>query len=305
MRGRIVLAGLLAAGAAATQVMTPASAFAEVPRIGRLLAPRDRDPAGIDDSLLGRSGKLRARFLPMAQASELERALGVFRAVANTGGTRGARIASLRVLPIIPFAFKQDGWVGMYRMGFWPGEQRAARSRAYENPTGFIEVTPQNLDLRVSEHFRLGQFVTKDQFTTWPKFVVLREALLDKLELVIEELGNMGYAVGHLQVMSGFRHPFYNAQGVGKGGRARESRHMFGDAADVFVDNDGDGMLDDLDGDGRVTVYDIDLIILAVERVERQHPELTGGMGRYHGTNAHGPFVHIDVRGTAARWGGA
>ncbi|HYW49804.1 MAG TPA: hypothetical protein VE861_04310, partial [Gemmatimonadaceae bacterium] len=127
----------------------------------------------------------------------------------------------------------------------------------------------------------------------------------DKLELTLDELQRMGHPVAHMKVMSGFRHPHYNAQGVGKGGRAVESRHQYGDAADVLADNDRDGRMDDLNGDGRVNGKDSELIARAVERVESAHPELIGGMGRYHATNAHGPFVHIDVRGNAARWGGA
>lgn len=259
----------------------------------------------VDDTLLGRSRKLRARFLPSPMAQELEQALDEIRADLPDEA-RETGVASIHVLPIVPFSAKVDGWMGMYRMGYWPGEKGiAARSESYRNPAGFVEVTPQNRDMRVSEHFRLRDFVTKDQVNVWPKYVVLREPLLDKLELVIAELHEMGYPVQHLQVMSGFRHPFYNDQGVGAGGRARESRHQYGDASDVFVDDDYDGVMDDLDGDGRHTVLDADLVLLAVERVELLHPELTGGLGRYHGTHAHGPFVHIDVRGTASRWGGA
>jgi uncharacterized protein YcbK (DUF882 family) len=41
----------------------------------------------------------------------------------------------------------------------------------------------------------------------------------------------------------------------------------------------------------------------AAERVERKFPELIGGIGIYKATSAHGPFVHIDVRGNRARWG--
>jgi uncharacterized protein YcbK (DUF882 family) len=258
-----------------------------------------------DDTLLGRSGKLRARFLPTPQARELERVIGAVRASENPSPLE-SRLAMLNVLHIVPFEFKVDGWLGMYRMGFWPGELSSAGRRSmYDAPTGFVEVTLQNRDLQISEHFRLRDFVTKDQANVWPKYVVLRESLIDKLELVIDELQRMGYPVQRLQIMSGFRHPFYNAQGVGAGGRARESRHQYGDASDVFADSDGDGWLDDLDGDGRVTVLDADLMVLAVERVEMAHPELIGGMGRYHATHAHGPFVHIDVRGRAARWGGA
>jgi uncharacterized protein YcbK (DUF882 family) len=39
-----------------------------------------------------------------------------------------------------------------------------------------------------------------------------------------------------------------------------------------------------------------------VERIESEHPELIGGVGTYRATRAHGPFVHVDVRGTRARW---
>jgi uncharacterized protein YcbK (DUF882 family) len=105
--------------------------------------------------------------------------------------------------------------------------------------------------------------------------------------------------------MSGFRTPQYNRLGVGEGGRAAKSRHQYGDAADVFVDNNGDRRMDDLNRDGRTDAADGRVILAAVERVERQYPELVGGAGLYSATSAHGPFVHIDARGTRARWGGA
>jgi len=112
-----------------------------------------------------------------------------------------------------------------------------------------------------------------------------------------------GVRVEHMQVMSGFRTPQYNQRGVGAGGRAQDSRHQYGDAADVFVDNDRDGRLDDLNGDGRVDTRDVQVMMAAVERVERRYPELVGGAGVYKATSAHGPFAHIDVRGKRARWG--
>jgi hypothetical protein len=37
--------------------------------------------------------------------------------------------------------------------------------------------------------------------------------------------------------------------------------------------------------------------------VERKHEDLVGGVGVYRGTRSHGPFAHVDVRGTRARWG--
>jgi uncharacterized protein YcbK (DUF882 family) len=107
-----------------------------------------------------------------------------------------------------------------------------------------------------------------------------------------------------MTVMSGFRTPNYNLTGGNTQGRANLSRHMYGDAADVFVDNDGNGLMDDLNGDGRVDVRDAEVIGQAVERVEQKNPSLVGGVGVYVASSGHGPFTHIDVRGYRARWRG-
>lgn len=209
------------------------------------------------------------------------------------------------LIVIMPFAEKVRDRIGSYRLGYWPSEQGRTRSQAYENPEGFILVTRENQDTYVSKHFRLRDFLTHDQENVWPKALVLREELLDKLELVIADLEARGIQVRHMPVMSGFRTPQYNVQGVGSGGRAQDSRHQYGDAADVFVDNDRNGRMDDLNGDRRSNAADVRVLIAAVERVERAHPELAGGAGLYHSTSSHGPFVHIDARGHRARWGGA
>ena len=200
-----------------------------------------------------------------------------------------------------PFADKVNGRIGQYLIGFWPAEKQRVSSVAYRNPSGFIEVTPENQDTRISEHFRVRDFLTKGQVGIWPKYLVLREELVDKLELVIADLNTQGVAVRHMTVMSGFRTPQYN--GPGGEGRSGVSRHMYGDAADVFVDNDRNGRMDDLNRDGRVDHRDAQVILNAVERVERKHPALAGGTGVYRANSAHGPFAHVDVRGWRARWG--
>ncbi len=303
MPARQIITALIAFGTTfgtGTPAASPRPVRAPIPH----RSPPARAIGFAADTLLGASGKLRARFLPVTEARELVRLLDALRLTDSEGGLL-TRVASMHVLPIVPFDSKVRGRVGSYRMGYWPGEPASFISGSFEMPAGFIMVTPANRDLHVSEHFRLRDFVTKDQFATWPKYLVLREPLLDKLELVIDELWQQGHQVHRLQVLSGFRHPLYNMQGVGAGGRAIDSRHIYGDAADVFVDDDGDGLMDDLDGDGRSTVQDADVIVRAVQQVERAHPGLTGGMGRYYETRAHGPFVHIDVRGTPVRWGGA
>jgi uncharacterized protein YcbK (DUF882 family) len=186
-----------------------------------------------------------------------------------------------------------------YHIGRYPARQ-AGRTGRYAPPEHFIEVTQQNQDFALSEHFRLRQFLTKDQGNVWPKYLALDLRLVDKLELVLQELRAQGFPAKRMHVMSGFRTPQYN--GPGGKGRAKFSRHTYGDAADVWLDDDGDGQMDDLDRNGRVDQKDAEVLAKAVERVEQRHPELTGGYGVYPANSAHGPFVHIDVRGTAARW---
>ena len=69
--------------------------------------------------------------------------------------------------------------------------------------------------------------------------------------------------------MSGFRTPSYNSGGGETGGRADLSRHMYGDASDIWIDNDRNGAMDDLNKDGKVDIGDARLMLEAVERVER------------------------------------
>ena len=215
------------------------------------------------------------------------------------------QIDNLSVITLVPFSEKQGGRIGPYFLGSWPFEKGGKpKTPAYANPSGFIEVTLQNQDTYVSEHFRLRDFLTKGQNDVWPKYLLLNPKLLDKLELTIQQLESTGHPVHHVTVMSGFRTPQYNHTGGNTEGRANLSRHMYGDASDIFIDNDGNGVMDDLNHDGRVDVRDAQVINDAVERVERANPSLVGGVGVYSACCGHGPFTHIDVRGYRARWRG-
>ena len=210
-------------------------------------------------------------------------------------------LSDFNVITLKPFSAKQRGRIGLYYLGSWPNERGRARAN-YSPPRGFIEVTLDNRDTYVSEHFQLGNFLTKDQFEVWPKYLVLETRLIDKLELVLAELRAIGIQTRGVKVLSGFRTPQYNRAGGDPRGRAALSRHMYGDASDIYIDNDGNGAMDDLNGDGRVNIRDAQVIQDAVERVERAHPQLVGGCGIYPGTGSHGPFTHIDTRGYRARW---
>lgn len=223
---------------------------------------------------------------------------GVWRMVLRQAD-RSEELRDLAVITRVPFSEKRGGVLNGYRIGRYPTEG-SGRMDQYAPPAGFIEVTLENRDLHVSEHFRLRDFLTKDQHSVWPKYLALDLRLIDKLELVLQELNLMGVRADRMAVMSGFRTPQYN--GPGEGGRARLSRHTYGDASDVWVDNDADGYIDDLNGDGRRDIGDALLMLRAVDRVEQRYPELVGGAGVYLDNGAHGPFIHIDARGHASRW---
>jgi hypothetical protein len=224
-------------------------------------------------------------------------ASGVYDATLESGERR----LLLHVFVMVPFSAVEGAALNGYRMGEYPREPLRGLP-AYRPPPGFVEVTPANQGIRVSPHFTLGQFLCK-QKGGFPKYVALQERLLLKLEHLLELVNASGHPAETFFVMSGFRTPAYNAAI----GNVRYSRHQWGDAADVFIDErPRDGVMDDLDGDGRVDLRDAILLYDLFDRSAarpRRGTELPGGLGLYGTTAAHGPFVHVDTRGYRARWG--
>jgi hypothetical protein len=268
----------------------------------------------------GHSGKLLAFIENREGLQELQRAgleetleePGVYPLHWPKSWPESGRAAGASIILLTPFSEKREGRIGSYVLGSWPNEgeaqkgspaaKYAATQSSYALPPGFIKVTRSTVTARVSEHFRVGDFLTKDQPNVWPKYLVLDLKLVDKLELLIDALRHAGHPVVGLHVMSGFRTPAYNAKEVGPGNRSAISRHQYGDGADVYPDEDGDGQIDDLNGDGHRDLADARIVADAAESVEKKYPDLAGGIGVYPATAAHGPVVHVDVRGKRARW---
>jgi hypothetical protein len=264
-----------------------------------------RPDAALDlDSLVGRSGQLRVRLLESSEAESYPGVAERFDGDLRRPGFRTLEATSERsafhFVTLTPWTRKFGGSVNGYSVGWWPAELRRMPEN-YANPAGFIEVTKENADIPLSTHFTLRDFITHDQKHVWPKYVVLREGLLDKLELVLSALESFGVETRNVSVLSGFRSPQYNARGAGEG-MAQSSRHQFGDAADIIIDANRDGRMDDLNGDGRTTFEDLRVLDRAVQLIESRYPELVGGLGLYHAMGPSGPFAHIDVRGSRARW---
>ena len=209
----------------------------------------------------------------------------------------GRDSVTLQAFVVIPFDGLQGEVLNGYRIGRYPPKPRGVSS--YSLPVGFVEVTPDNGDVFVSPHFRLKQFLCKQPAGS-RKYVVLNERLIVTLEYVLARVQAAGYRATTLHVMSGYRTPAYNTSL----GNVRFSQHQLGSAADIFIDENGDGRMDDLNGDGRSDIHDAEvlyhLIDAAAARPEAQG--LIGGIGKYPSTRAHGPFVHVDVRPGHARW---
>jgi uncharacterized protein YcbK (DUF882 family) len=305
-------------GAIAETIRQQRESIAQARSLGMPPPPAVAPTQHITSEIFGPDKPTSTAYITDAIRTAIEPYRGISGAVRFATGLPGSDVAALAskvdeatspvddmsLITLVPFNEKQGGRIGLYYLGSWPFENRKPVKAAYANPSGFIEVTQDNADTFVSDHFRLRDFLTKDQPNVWPKYILLNPKLLDKLELTIQELQATGHPVEHMQVMSGFRTPNYNVHGGNTQGRANLSRHMYGDASDVFVDNDRNGIEDDLNHDGRIDVRDAEIVQQAADRVERKNPSLVGGVGVYSPCCGHGPFTHIDVRGFRARWRG-
>jgi len=210
----------------------------------------------------------------------------------------GGDSVTLQAFVVVPYDRLQGEILNGYRIGRYP-EKPLRGLAGYRPPAGFVEVTPENGDVLVSPHFRLNQFLCK-QPAGARKYVVSDERLLLALEYALERVNEAGYRATSFHVMSGYRTPAYNRSL----GNVRYSQHQWGAAADIFIDENADGVMDDLNGDGRSDVRDAEVLYRLIDGAAAR-PEaqgLIGGLGKYPSTAAHGPFVHVDVRDRKARW---
>ena len=86
---------------------------------------------------------------------------------------------------MVPAAAVKNGLLNGYRIGTYPPKPLTGNPM-YLPPPGFIEVTRDNQDMKVSPHFTVRQFLCKeDTSRQFPKYVVLNERLPLKLEAVL------------------------------------------------------------------------------------------------------------------------
>ncbi|HEX8169632.1 MAG TPA: D-Ala-D-Ala carboxypeptidase family metallohydrolase [Thermoanaerobaculia bacterium] len=212
----------------------------------------------------------------------------------------GGRELTLTLASVKPYEAVRDGKLDGYAIGSY-SERPLRGLESYERPDGFVRLTPKNGELFVSDHYRLRDFQCKLDGAS--KFLVLRTEALLKLEILQHELESRhGVQLSRFSILSGYRTPYYNAR---IGNETTNSRHLYGDAMDIYVDANGDGTMDDINRDGRTNAGDARFLLEVAESIDRS-PEwgwLRGGAGVYEANAAHGPYLHVDARGYVARWG--
>ena len=182
----------------------------------------------------------------------------------------------------------------------------------YQVPRYFATLTPEIMNLRFGEDFELGQLIAfkdyrdkdgKKVYTTERHTDVFppRADLIEKLIKLRDRLRQKGVPVTKFWITSGFRTPDYNREIGG----ATFSRHCYGDAVDLVIDEDNDKKMDDLNGDGRVDRKDGIIIGNAARELEQEGVVVAGGIGVYEwdGEDSVRSHVHIDCRGYVSRWG--
>lgn len=210
--------------------------------------------------------------------------------------TSGSTVRRVNAFVMVPYeSLDSKGYLKGYKLGRYP--KPIEEFPNFTKPRGFIMVTPDLMETPVSQRYTLGDFVQRNG-DGFPKFTALREELLIKLELFTDFVKARGYKFDKFKVLSGFRPPATNRR-VRYG---RNSAHIYGGAADFYVDSNNDGCMDDLNHDGQSNRKDSKLLAAWVDELEALHPELVGGAGWYSRTRSRGPFIHVDVRGKPSRW---
>ena len=210
----------------------------------------------------------------------------------------GHTVADFSAFVMVSSTTVRMGVLNDYQIGAYP-DTPLRGNPVYIPPKGFIEVTKDNEDTKVSPGFRIKEFATK-QKGGYPKYLVLDERLVYLLEAIGAHLQPRGWGSDDIFIMSGYRTPYYNKLLDD----TKYSLHQWGRASDIFLDKDKNGKMDDFNKDGVISKDDAAALATVLEGLAKtaELSSFIGGIGIYGPTSAHGPFVHVDTRPWKARW---
>jgi Peptidase M15 len=199
--------------------------------------------------------------------------------------SRHAQLDSvLAQLSTVPFALLDSGYlVQAGILGKWRKDLARKTWYAVEGDQGLLFVVGR---MRIQDFMAHDPFVkTLDievQEADQPYFTIDKRVLHKLLDLLLW-MQAQGYDTEQVRINYGFRHPSLNV----RAGGAPKSRHQWGEAIDLLIG--------DIDRNG---VMDAEDKLPLLEILETKIIGNNGGVGRYPGTQV----IHIDVRGSKARW---
>jgi hypothetical protein len=199
--------------------------------------------------------------------------------------TRHAQLDSvIAQLATVPFSQLDSGYLAHAGIvGKWRKELARKTWYAVEGEQGLLFVVAR---------MRIQDFMAHDPFAK-SLDVAVQEAdqtyfsidkrVLHKLLDLLIWMQAQGYDTEQVRINYGFRHPSLNV----RAGGAPKSRHQWGEAIDLLIgDIDRNGVMDAEDKQPLLEILETKII------------GNEGGVGRYPGSQV----IHIDVRGTKARW---
>lgn len=275
-------------------------------------------------------GVLRNRFLPPPGA-----AVGTIQATVSLhvkGSDRASKIpvmertAVLKVLVPISADYLRNGSLDGFEIGDYPNPRDPSLRDKFDlsnsyavlypekflRPEVFYRVDDESRDLYISRRLKLGDYTLDYPWFSLGKrqYVAIDPSLLQKFEDLIDALNRAGLPGEKFKIIYGFRPPAYNLGRAEKDGnetlKAPFSLHQYGKALDIILDADNDMRMDDLDGDGKITVRDAAVLMHHVNILDRNYRDkgipLYGGAGLYDHHDfwerpVQSPYLHFDIRG--------
>lgn len=119
-------------------------------------------------------------------------------------------------------------------------------------------------------------------------YSALSPLVQEKERILSKSLTEKGLKSSYI-IISGYRPPWLNKITPLA---AKNSVHQVGKAIDIYVF--------DVNGDWKINRKDVDIIVQELEKIDRLHPQLAGGLGTYFKSSPQ--MVHFDVSGGKRRW---
>lgn len=228
-----------------------------------------------------------------------------------TDNAKNAKL-TLNVLVGYPYNPESNGVIEGYPIGIYPDENsQAAKSIVaghkdnYAPPKFFYKITSENENLRVSPNFVLADFSNSAEKGK-DRFIAVNYRLINRLEELQTLLSQKGLAHSKIKIIRGYVSP--NDLNIlrKKGIKLSEfTRYQYGDAAAIIVDENSDGIMDDITNDGVADINDIKILEESVKDIELQS-RIYGGIGVFDKfediSQPSTPYLHLDLRGFSSRF---